>query len=285
MRRGADVRPDHHHRRVPPDEGPDAPLEVLDAGELGLGVGGDRIHIGGRDRRREVDLRPAGLFEEPHQEVAGAGPAVDPDDGVEGGEPLFGLVRIDVGELVGQSVESITPILAPATARTHRRPAPRAWRQGGARGARGVSPDVALRGGPRPRAGAGCWADARYSLSAAGPRRSSTPTAPVSGTPGPGGWAWADDRGLSGSGREPDTTNQRMEVLAVIRALAAHPGRSTGSATRPMSSTASASGGTRAGSATGGRTPRGSPSPTGTCGRTCSPWHIDPGRGRSPSSG
>ena len=39
------------------------------------------------------------------------------------------------------------------------------------------------------------------------------------GNPGPGGWAWAVDDGPSDSGGEPHTTNQRMEVLAVIRAL------------------------------------------------------------------
>jgi ribonuclease HI len=39
------------------------------------------------------------------------------------------------------------------------------------------------------------------------------------GNPGPGGWAWAVDGGASGSGGEPHTTNQRMEVRAVIEAL------------------------------------------------------------------
>ncbi len=41
------------------------------------------------------------------------------------------------------------------------------------------------------------------------------------GNPGPGGWAWAVDGGPSDSGSDPHTTNQRMEVLAVIRALEA----------------------------------------------------------------
>ena len=44
------------------------------------------------------------------------------------------------------------------------------------------------------------------------------------GNPGPGGWAWAVDGGRSDSGGEPHTTNQRMEVVAVIRALEALPG-------------------------------------------------------------
>ena len=44
------------------------------------------------------------------------------------------------------------------------------------------------------------------------------------GNPGPGGWAWAVDGGPSDSGGEPHTTNQRMEVTAVLRALEALPG-------------------------------------------------------------
>ncbi|HWF21660.1 MAG TPA: ribonuclease H [Acidimicrobiales bacterium] len=44
------------------------------------------------------------------------------------------------------------------------------------------------------------------------------------GNPGPGGWAWAVDGGPYGSGSEPHTTNQRMEVLAVIEALRSLPG-------------------------------------------------------------
>jgi ribonuclease HI len=44
------------------------------------------------------------------------------------------------------------------------------------------------------------------------------------GNPGPGGWAWAVDGGDSDSGGEPHTTNQRMEVTAVLRALQALPG-------------------------------------------------------------
>ncbi|MFM8016329.1 MAG: RNase H family protein, partial [Actinomycetota bacterium] len=42
-----------------------------------------------------------------------------------------------------------------------------------------------------------------------------------SGNPGPGGWAWAIAPGgePQGSGGEPSTTNQRMELLAVLSAL------------------------------------------------------------------
>jgi ribonuclease HI len=43
--------------------------------------------------------------------------------------------------------------------------------------------------------------------------------------PGPGGWAWAVDPGHYESGYAASTTNQRMELTAVIRAVEAFPGR------------------------------------------------------------
>jgi ribonuclease HI len=43
------------------------------------------------------------------------------------------------------------------------------------------------------------------------------------GNPGPGGWAWASDTEEYASGADAHTTNQRMEVLAVIEALREHP--------------------------------------------------------------
>jgi ribonuclease HI len=44
------------------------------------------------------------------------------------------------------------------------------------------------------------------------------------GNPGPGGWAWAVDGGRWDSGGEAHTTNQRMEVTAVLQALQSLPG-------------------------------------------------------------
>ncbi len=44
------------------------------------------------------------------------------------------------------------------------------------------------------------------------------------GNPGRGGWAWAVPGGRFASGAESHTTNQRMEITAVIRALEAIPG-------------------------------------------------------------
>lgn len=42
-----------------------------------------------------------------------------------------------------------------------------------------------------------------------------------SGNPGPGGWAWATRDGRRGSGGEATTTNQRMELQAVLEAVRA----------------------------------------------------------------
>ncbi len=43
------------------------------------------------------------------------------------------------------------------------------------------------------------------------------------GNPGPGGWAWAEGLERFASGAEAHTTNQRMELRAVIEALLAAP--------------------------------------------------------------
>ncbi len=40
-----------------------------------------------------------------------------------------------------------------------------------------------------------------------------------SGNPGPGGWAWAIEGGRFQSGPDPATTNQRMELMAVLDAV------------------------------------------------------------------
>ena len=39
------------------------------------------------------------------------------------------------------------------------------------------------------------------------------------GNPGPGGWAWVVPDGQSASGGAPQTTNQRMELTAVLEAV------------------------------------------------------------------
>jgi len=44
------------------------------------------------------------------------------------------------------------------------------------------------------------------------------------GNPGPGGWAWATGPDRYAAGAEALTTNQRMELTAVIEAVTRHPG-------------------------------------------------------------
>ena len=45
------------------------------------------------------------------------------------------------------------------------------------------------------------------------------------GNPGPGGWGWAMSEERYESGYAPQTTNQRMEVTAVLEALGSNRGR------------------------------------------------------------
>lgn len=52
----------------------------------------------------------------------------------------------------------------------------------------------------------------------AGPVRVFTDGA-CSGNPGPGGWAWVTEDGRHDSGGDPATTNQRMELTAVLEAV------------------------------------------------------------------
>ena len=40
---------------------------------------------------------------------------------------------------------------------------------------------------------------------------------------GPGGWAWVTTKGTFGWGNHPKTTNNRMELTAVLKLLEAHP--------------------------------------------------------------
>lgn len=48
-----------------------------------------------------------------------------------------------------------------------------------------------------------------------------------SGNPGPGGWAWADTEGGRNAGGARDTTNQRMELQAVLEAVRSNSGQLT----------------------------------------------------------
>ncbi len=86
---GARVGPGDHGGGVPADVGADPALLVLVAGEPGLVVGRDGVHVGGRDRGGEVDLLGARPLQELHEQVARPGAAPGVDDGVERIEPLL----------------------------------------------------------------------------------------------------------------------------------------------------------------------------------------------------
>ena len=102
-----------HDGGVPSDVGADAAFEVLVAGEPRLFVGRDGVDVGGRDSGREADLGCSRPLEQLHEQEPGPVTTALLDDGVEGVEPLLGLGRVDVGNLVRVTVEDHPAILAP----------------------------------------------------------------------------------------------------------------------------------------------------------------------------
>ena len=115
------VRPHDHHRGVPADECPDPTLDVLVTGEPRFLLARDRVHVRRRHRGGERHLAGGCSLHEPGEQVPGARLAVGVDDGVEAVQPLLGLGRIDVGQLVHVAVEdhggqsrSVTDGYAPA---------------------------------------------------------------------------------------------------------------------------------------------------------------------------
>ena len=101
------VRAQHHGQRVPADHAPDAVLHRLVAGEVGLLLGADRVDVAGLGQRRKADLELAGALQEPEQDEAGALRAGRLDQGIERVEPLRGLDRVDVRELLLELVEDL----------------------------------------------------------------------------------------------------------------------------------------------------------------------------------
>ena len=106
------VGPGHHHRGVPPDVGPDPPLDVLVAGEPGLALGRDRVDVVGAAQPGHAHLLLARALEQLEHDVPGPGAAPGPDDVVERVDPLSGLVRVDVRQLGGQAVADDREALA-----------------------------------------------------------------------------------------------------------------------------------------------------------------------------
>ena len=82
----------------------DAALHLLVAGEPRLALGRDGVDVVGAAQRRDADLLLAGPLEEPQHHVARALAAAVGDHGVEGLEPLPGLLGIDVGQLGRQAL-------------------------------------------------------------------------------------------------------------------------------------------------------------------------------------
>jgi hypothetical protein len=106
------VGPHHHHGRVPPDEGPDAPLQVLVTGEPRLLLGRDGVHVRRGDRGREPDLQGTCPLQQLGHEEARSRLAVGVDDRIEAVQPLARLAGIDVGHLVHEAVEDHGAMLA-----------------------------------------------------------------------------------------------------------------------------------------------------------------------------
>ena len=169
------------------------------------------LTYGVRDGGREADLALLGPLEQLGQQEAGAGLAVGVDHGVEGVEPLLGLARIDVGDLVDVAVEDHATSLAPFRRRSPGRCVPFPCRS-----LRTCQASTSHRRGNRLRPGAGTVPG----RAAAGPVVVYTDGA-CSGNPGPGGWAWAvaPDGVPSAAGGEARTTNQRMEITAALEAV------------------------------------------------------------------
>jgi hypothetical protein len=98
------VGPRHHHRCVPADERADAALDGLVAREPWLSLGRDGVDEVGAAQRGHADLLLAGALEEAQHHVAGAGASTLVDHLVERADPFGRLLRIDVGELGGQTL-------------------------------------------------------------------------------------------------------------------------------------------------------------------------------------
>ena len=150
-------------------------------GNHGSWSGGMVLAYGRGHRGREPDLLLPRPLQQLHEQEPGPGLAVAVQDGVEGVDPLGRLLGIDVGELVRESVEDHSTMLALVAADT--------------------GPDA----GMLER-----WVRQPMTVYTDGA---------CLGNPGPGGWAWAVPGGPFRSGADPGTTNQRMEIWAALEAV------------------------------------------------------------------
>jgi hypothetical protein len=90
---------DHCHG-VPADQAPDAALDRLVAGEVRLLLRADRVDVAGLRQRRKPDVELAGPLQELVHDEAGAIGTFLVDKVVERGDPVSGLARIDVRQLM-----------------------------------------------------------------------------------------------------------------------------------------------------------------------------------------
>ena len=91
------VGPDDHRRRIPSDEGPDPSFDVFVTGEERLLLGGDGVHVVGRDTLGVAQLEFAGVLVQPAEKIAGPGLTRRTVDGLQGFDPFGGLLGVDVG--------------------------------------------------------------------------------------------------------------------------------------------------------------------------------------------
>ena len=215
-------------------------------GKKGSSSGGMVLTYGRGHRGRGADLQLAGPLQELRHQEPGAGLAVRAHHRVERVEPLLGLARIRVRELVDESVDDHDPHHLASTRQMRHDP-----------------PVTSSRLVTRP---------------------SPTPTAPAPGTPVRAGGPGPIPGGRFASGAEAHTTNQRMEITAAFEAVQAHRGPARGrerlDLRRPLLPRPVARG---LGEARAGRTRAASRSPTVTCGSPSSTscWRA----ATSPSAG
>ncbi len=94
------IRLDHHYRCIPADEAADSALDVLVTGELGLLLRRDRVDIGSGHGSGNPKMCLVGSLEQLREEESGPYRAELVGHRIEGVDPLPGLHRIVVRQLV-----------------------------------------------------------------------------------------------------------------------------------------------------------------------------------------
>ena len=102
---------------------------MLVAGEPGLALGRHRVDVGSRGDGGNADALLAGLLHEPAQQVGRPRLPARVDDRLQRFEPLAGLGRVDVGELVHEVVDEHDTLLVVRAVRRGRGPRARGRHQ------------------------------------------------------------------------------------------------------------------------------------------------------------